>query len=168
MKFADSKKFYDKKYFDEENTHEKKDSIKNYRRIFRNYKIKAKTVLDLGCGRGMFVKHCREKGMEAYGVDFSDYAGTLIPEWFIKQDIRKELPFPNKKFDVVICSAVFEHLPEEDIDKVYKEMQRVGKNLFAVIGYRSKISNGIETHLTIKDWNWWIKKIPNIKILNPQ
>jgi len=38
-----------------------------------------------------------------------------------------ELPFPDKSFDIVVCSEVIEHLPSiDDVKKAISEIRRVG------------------------------------------
>ena len=152
--------FYTKEYFD----WMKKTA--NYRpkiqRLVSNlfYYYKPKKVLDVGCGHGFLVKALLDKKIEAMGVDFSEFAGTEIPDNFIRVD-AKHLPFDDNLFDVVISSDFFEHLQEKDIDQVYSEMKRVGKNVMALISFKEKE----KSHLTVKPREWWENKLPDCRII---
>lgn len=161
----DPKNIYGENYYKDFNNLEDKEACKNFIRIFKIRKLRPKSVLDIGCGRGKFVKLLREKGIEAWGTDFSDFAGTLIPDWFIKHDATQPFPFKDKQFDLVMSSGFFEHLEEKDIDKVYNEMKRVGNKIVALIGYKSKKVGDFESHLTIRDRAWWQNKLPEVDII---
>ncbi len=124
------------------------------------YYPETKKVLDVGCGHGFLVKALLKKGIEAFGVDFSQYAGEEIPNnFFISNALI--LPIADNEFDVVISSDFFEHLREEDIDQVYSEMKRVGKNVMALISFKGKEPS----HLTVKPRGWWEKKLPGCIII---
>jgi 2-polyprenyl-3-methyl-5-hydroxy-6-metoxy-1,4-benzoquinol methylase len=73
------------------------------------------TVLDAGCAMGFLVECLRERGVEAWGIDISEYA--------ISQVIPAIKPFcrvvditlfmrPSKPYDLVTCIEVLEHLTE--------------------------------------------------------
>lgn len=84
-----------------------------------------KTVLDAGCATGYLVRELRKLGVDAYGIDISEYAIGLVPQelsqYFNAQSITDPLPesFP-KKFDLVITIEVLEHLFPEDGMKAIK------------------------------------------------
>lgn len=122
-----------------------------------------KKVLDVGCGHGFLVKVLNNYGIETIGVDFSEFAGSDMPkDKFVLADATKGLPFSDKEFDVVVSTDFFEHLKDEDIDFTYKEMQRVGKNVVAVISFvKEKVSN---SHLSIHPKEWWENKLPGCQI----
>ena len=135
--------------------------------ISKNYKAefgKKMQILDVACGHGFLVKYLREGGYGAVGLDFSKYAGSEIPDSFILHDARNPLPFDDKTFDVVVSIGFLEHLEEQDIDKVYKEMCRVGKVVLAAVGTKQERITE-QTHLTLHDRNWWYKKCPGIKLI---
>lgn len=78
-----------------------------------------RTVLDVGCATGYLVEALRDKGVEAYGFDISEYAISNVREdikpFCIVHSITDPLPdsFPGN-FDLVITIEVLEHLyPEE-------------------------------------------------------
>jgi len=115
--------YNNEEYYKDINIHEQKISTKNYLRIFRLLKLKPKSLLDVGCGSGIFVKTLREKGVEAIGIDFSNYAGKQIPDWFIQHDATKPFPFKDKSFDIVFSSSstTTTALPDIDLIDFYSE-----------------------------------------------
>ncbi len=79
-------------------------------------------ILDVGCCKGDLMKYLHQ-GLDYFGVD--DLDNNF--ENYIKFDLNNmKLPFKNKKFDAINCSAVLEHLfyPLE----LLKEMKRVLKD----------------------------------------
>ena len=81
--------------------------------------LKLKTtnsILDIGCGIGTWLAVAKELGVrETLGVDGVDLneAELKIPaENFIKQDLTAPIIL-NKKFDLLLCLEVAEHLPAE-------------------------------------------------------
>lgn len=129
-----------------------------------------KTALDVGCGFGQGVAMSRNKGMETYGVDISD---SLTPYWemgnivpFCRVCSADSLPFDDGKFDLVVSFDVLEHIPEEGIDDVLREMYRVGRNDFlfsiCIIPAISKMSDGSEPHVLIRPIEWWREKLESI------
>jgi SAM-dependent methyltransferase len=78
-----------------------------------------KSVLDVGCGTGTWLKAFVEKGVTDYfGIDGSDIALTKLnisSDKFLKKDLS--LPFDlTRKFDLALCLEVAEHLPEAAAD----------------------------------------------------
>lgn len=125
------------------------------------------TVLDVGCGLGILVRRLRQEGIQAQGTDF---ASALKEFWGKDEDYfqivdAKALPFPDKSFDLVFSSDFFEHIPEEEIDTVLAEMQRVGKKVMACIAYEAQLTpNQALYHVTNKPKIWWEKKLPGVII----
>lgn len=82
------------------------------------------TVLDLGCGMGIFAHFCHRHGVRKYtGVDLDKTA--LLPSQkrypqyeFFAQDILKFVRSCRKKFDLIFISHTLEHLSVEDTQKI--------------------------------------------------
>ncbi len=94
-------------------------------------KFNPKTVLDIGCAYGELVKGLDDRGIEAYGVDGSEYAinnsNSSIKSKLYKVNLNSDqLPFEDKKFDVVGSFYSVEHI--HDIDFFTKELHRVLKD----------------------------------------
>lgn len=116
--------------------------------IARIMKYNPKRVLDVGCGKGYLVKALLDRGIDAWGVDISDYAGELIPNNFIK---TKTLP---KGFDVVFSAETLEHIPELEVPQMIEQMKNAGTNVIANICTKPE-KHKYDTHLTIKPLDWW-------------
>jgi len=85
------------------------------------------SVLDIGCGDGLFLSLCKEKGIEAQGVDFSDVAIAHCQERGLKAqkaDITAgALPFADNTFPTVVALDVLEHV--YDPVPLIAEMKRI-------------------------------------------
>lgn len=89
----------------------------------RPFVTKGKTVLDIGAGSGRFGKAVQERlGVQVTGVDVCDYSDHTIP--FFVYD-GKQLPFPDKTFDVIFFAFVLHHTQDQEI--LLKEACRVAR-----------------------------------------
>ena len=74
--------------------------------------IGPQTVLDAGCGPGMLVAALRERGVEAWGTDISEYAIDHV-----REDVRPYCKVASvvddldRRYDLIVCIEVLEHLP---------------------------------------------------------
>jgi len=91
--------------------------------------LETRTLLEVGCGVGSFVKN-KPAGYktEIYGVDVSatgiEYCRKIGAYKELKQaDVQKGIPYEDERFDVVYCDQVLEHL-QNPLSTV-KEMRRV-------------------------------------------
>lgn len=86
---------------------------------------KGSKILDLGCGSGIVGKTFQEFFQaEIIGVDIKDCRVCPIPFKLID---GKNLPFPEKSFDVVLINYVLHH--SKDPQALLKESKRVGKKI---------------------------------------
>ncbi len=81
-------------------------------------KIQPATVLDAGCAMGFLVEELRQREVETWGIDISEYAiGRVHPEiqpycWV--GSVTE--PFP-KTYDLIVCIEVLEHLPAAEAER---------------------------------------------------
>lgn len=77
--------------------------------------IQPETVLDAGCAMGFLVECLRDQGIEAYGVDVSEYAvqnvhASVKPYCWVAS-ITDAFP---QKYDLIVSIEVLEHLSPDD------------------------------------------------------
>ena len=92
-------------------------------------------VLDVACGNGMFGEWFKSRlNAEMYGIDYSPVAVDLCRQKGYAQvelvDLdRDPIPFEDNFFDLVILSAVVEHImsPEQVLKQVWRKLRPGGK-----------------------------------------
>lgn len=79
-------------------------------------KLHPSSVLDVGCGLGTWLKVAKDLGIkEVFGIDGASKDKEQLkisPDEFSEIDLRRPLNL-SKKFDLVLCLEVVEHLPPE-------------------------------------------------------
>jgi len=94
-----------------------------FRALAIKFSFKPKKVPDVGCGLGLMVKYLRMLGVEAYGVDASNYALTRADSevrGYLKKGRIGKIPFSDKSFDLVVTYDVLEH-----ISRVHEGIEQV-------------------------------------------
>jgi SAM-dependent methyltransferase len=75
------------------------------------------TVLDAGCAMGFLVEELRKRGVDASGVDVSDYAISQVHEQVADHCSVASLTEPLQgRYDLITCIEVLEHLPPAETD----------------------------------------------------
>ena len=115
-------------------------------------KFDAKTILDYGCGGGdQYVTHRVQDRWPDVEIFMYDPA---VPRFENK---------PDGVFDGVVVCDVMEHVPEEAVDRVLKDIFASAEK-FAFFSIRNnparvKLPDGTNAHCTLKGHQWWLKKI---------
>ncbi len=88
--------------------------------------LHSKRVLDVGCGKGRFLRILKERHphAEVWGLDISAEMLRYVPdEIHTRQGLMTDLPFPDSHFDAVYATESLEHAVE--IETAVGEMCRV-------------------------------------------
>ncbi len=115
---------------------------------------KGSKILDLGCGRGEFLRGFIHCGLNGYGVDQSAMAKSICPEAEILQsDLENEpLPYNDNYFDVIYSKSVLEHFyyPEKLVMEIYRVVKPGGLVITMVPDWESVYKTFYEdyTHRT--------------------
>jgi len=90
--------------------------------------IQGKKVLDIGCGKGRFLKILKEQGAIVWGIDTSRKLLEIakkISGAKLSVASATNLPFNDETFDYLLCIEVLQHIP--DTKEAIAEMARVVK-----------------------------------------
>lgn len=124
-------------------------------RIIADYN--PKTVLDAGCAFGYLVAAFRERGVEAYGLDISEYAisqaDDSIKEFCYVGSLGEDFPdgLP-KSYDLITSIEILEHMLEEDGKKAISNMCKCTDIIIF-----SSTADDIEdkTHVNVRQIEYW-------------
>ena len=116
------------------------------------------TTLDAGCALGIFVEELRRRGVDAWGVDVSEYAIGSVAEqtrpYCSVGSLAEELPAGMpRRYDLVSCIEVLEHMDRAEGDRAIGRLcAMTDRVLFSSTpdGYREP------THFTCRapeDWS---------------
>ena len=111
--------------------------------IVSRYNLKkGDKVLDIGCAKGFLVKDLLSIGIDAYGVDISEYALKKCEQKVVGRlhyGTADKLPFPDKSFSATISINTIHNLPRNKCITALREMERLapGKGYVQVDSYRT-------------------------------
>jgi ubiquinone/menaquinone biosynthesis C-methylase UbiE len=114
--------------------------------IIERYELEAgDRVLDIGCAKGFLVKALMDAcvGLEAFGVDISQYALMRCEEECIGRlhwGTAIELPFPDNSFKAVTCINTLHNLERIEIIVALREIERIcrtGRSFVQVDSYHT-------------------------------
>ena len=121
--------------------------------------IGAESVLDFGAGDGS------GWGASKLLKPVKERLGDKLV--FYDPGVPAHDKLPDGKFDVVTCVDVIEHVPEDEVDEVLRDI--FSRTRFMVIltfcprGSRKKLpSSGADVHVTQKPRKWWESRITTV------
>ncbi len=129
---------------------------------------KCKSLLDYGCGKAIpySKKECKSIGLkkpvqELCNLDSFDLYDPAYPKYN---------KLSKKKYDIVVCTDVMEHIAEQDIDYVLKDiLSHSKKAVFLNISCQPALKHfkegkfkGQNVHISVFDGVWWSDKVKNI------
>lgn len=104
-------------------------------------------VLDYGCGKGVLGAALRERG-----IPCTDYDPGM-PQFEAR---------PVGPFDLVTCFDVMEHVEEQHVHSVLKDIGKLGARCRMSIGLTPAVkilSDGRNAHITLQPGMWWLERI---------
>lgn len=114
-------------------------------KLFLDY-LKPKSILDYGCEKGSLVNWLKE-----------NYSGIKIEGY--DPAVEKYSTLPDEKFDLVICTDVLEHIPEDILtNEVIPQIAQISQNVYFGLHHEKAsqiLPNGENAHCTIKSPDWY-------------
>lgn len=173
---------YDKQYYDSGETWYKglslysdgpgnlRDCINNVMQV-RHFFPEAKSLLDIGAGKGHFVLAARMAGFNAWGLEISKYAIEQAPSEVASyiSSYNGEDIYSIQTPDVVTSMFVHEHLTEAGTIKHLLQIERIAKmglvmRLPIVPPYMSveeyRKTDKDPTHINTQKLEYWLELIP--------
>ncbi len=97
--------------------------------VIRKYLTAHKTILDLGCGSGLYGKYLKQYGAKVVGFDYDpvlceqsqksgDYDRVICADVMALDD-------KVEKVDAIFCSEFLEHMSNENLERVVLKMESI-------------------------------------------
>jgi len=125
-------------------------------------------VLDVGCAKGFLVRDFVNLGMDAYGIDVSEYAigKSVIPERTIVADAREigEYAKPGarrKEFDLIISINTLHNLERGPLRETLGTISELGSHAYVTLdAWRTPVEQTrmeawnltARTMMSVRDW----------------
>ena len=133
-----------------------------------------KSILDYGCGKAIPYKENHrdvdpKKKIPNFDKPLHKWWG--VDELFLYDPAYPEHDkLPTKKYDMVICTDVLEHIPEEDLDWIIREIcSLANKTVFINVSCEPAIKTfttgkykGENVHVSLFDHEWWVDKAKHV------
>ena len=118
--------------------------------------IQPQKVLDVGCAKGFLVESLRDRGVEAYGIDISEYAISCVRE-DIKRYCKVEsiLNPIDQKYDLITCVEVLEHLDQKDISSAIEKLCHATDD---IIFSSTPFDYEESSHVSVHNPEYWVEQ----------
>jgi SAM-dependent methyltransferase len=118
------------------------------------------TVLDAGCGIGLLVRSLRERGVEAWGIDISEYAISHVPEdaraYCSLASVTDEL---ERDFDLITCIEVVEHLPP---NLGRQAIENLTRHTNSILFSSTPDDFNEPTHVNVQPTDHWVEEFARL------
>ena len=134
---------------------------RRFSRRFRNVQSRQPKILDVGAGSGWLGRRLEKDALRqglSPEVVYLDISPVLLEcarrsgsnhGKYVLGDAR-ELQFPAKSFDFVVCSTMLHHLSNEDARKVVVEIDRVASKSWVICDLRRRLGAPLAASIVIR------------------
>jgi glycosyltransferase involved in cell wall biosynthesis len=120
--------------------------------VWIKQELDPKSVLDIGCGPGLYVDSLIDQGVDATGIDIDDRVENRFA-------LRRQSLFDleDEQADVVLCMEVAEHLPASQADQMVEQVcNTVNGALIWTAAVPGQQGHG---HINLQEPAYWEEKI---------
>jgi ubiquinone/menaquinone biosynthesis C-methylase UbiE len=119
--------------------------------LFNTFNMKpGMKLLEPGCGRGEFLYHYQQLGLDCHGLDLSPEAQAFLPDVPIPVcDVNTDkFPYDDNTFDVIYSKSLLEHLREPDhfFEEAYRILKPGGMLLCLVPDWETQYKTYFDDH----------------------
>jgi len=104
---------------------------------------KGDKLLDVGCGRGDFLKSFKDLGLNVYGIDIEKSKSEIARnvEIYNCNFELNSFPFEDNFFDIIFSKSVIEHLktPDSFIKEIYRVLKPGGTAIVMTPDWQSQM-----------------------------
>lgn len=112
------------------------------------------SVIDIGCGNGVFLLDFMDAGVEVRGVDYETVAKKYIGDNFVQFNLKQRLQL-DKKYDLALSIEVIEHIEHEYEDIVISNISHSAN----IILFSGAKPNQVGTnHVNCQTKEYWLSK----------
>ncbi len=114
-----------------------------------------KSVVDFGCGCGMYLYELESRGIEIFGIDGSPAAKRnliISRDQFRLADVTSDIILP-KRYDIAMCLEVAEHIPTSASPTLVKNVTQYSD---LVVFSSAHKGQGGHDHINEQDPRFWI------------
>ncbi len=113
-------------------------------------------LLDVGCGRGHYLKLLSEKGIKVTGLEPSKFIADTLKDYEVVNDDILGLGKKGKEWEALICMDALEHIEPTEIEETIKALASLSPRALLGIANHSDKWRGTELHLIREDPWWWV------------
>lgn len=115
--------------------------------------IAPRTAMDVGCAMGFLVETLRDRGVDARGIDVSEYAiGQAHPDVAPYLAVASATePLPGR-YDLVTCIEVLEHMPADEAERAIDVLTAAAAD---ILFSSSPTDHAEPTHLNVQPPEAW-------------
>lgn len=109
--------------------------------------------LDVGCAMGFLVESLADRGVDAYGIDISQFAISQVrPDMANRCAVGSALEPFARRYDLITCTEVVEHLPPADAEQL---VTNICAHTEDVIFTSTAVDYKEETHVNVHPPEHW-------------
>lgn len=146
---------YSEKYFSNMLRPEAMSDARRFCTVVYNL-IEPGSVVDLGAGPGRFLLPFKERGCDVTAVELSEAAirsSPLSADTYIKHDLREPLHL-DRKYDLVLCLEVLEHIPPEKAETAVGSIVSAGRTAVVTA---ARPGQGGRHHVNERPRSYWLE-----------
>jgi O-antigen biosynthesis protein len=115
--------------------------------------IAPQTAFDVGCAMGFLVEALTDRGVDASGIDISEYAVSQVrPDIKDRCRVGSALHPFGRRFDLITCVEVIEHMSASDAEAV---VQNICAHTDDVVFASTPVDYREETHVNVNPPEHW-------------